>query len=110
VLSLCRVGDRFANHPARREMYLVDQDLDHNATLGFAVADAVDTLDAFRAEGRNVVVHCHGGASRTGLVLRARLMREHGWDEPTATAHLAERWPHLGLWDESFTTFLRTWR
>jgi ADP-ribosyl-[dinitrogen reductase] hydrolase len=110
VLSLCRVGDRFAEHPVRRELYLVDQGLDHNAALGFAVTDAVDTLDAFRAEGRNVVVHCHGGASRTGLVLRAWLMREHGWDEPTATSHLAERWPHLGLWNDSFTDFLRTWR
>ena len=110
VLSLCRVGDRFADHPERREMYLVDQGLEHNAALGFVVADAVDTIDAFRADGLDVVVHCHGGASRTGLVLRAWLMREHGWDEPTATAHLAEHWPYLGLWNDSFTDFLRTWR
>ena len=55
-----------------------------------------------------MVLHCHGGASRTGLVLRAWLMRTNGWDEPTATQFLEDRWPTLGLWNESFTEFLRT--
>ena len=108
VVSLCRVGSTFTTHPVRREIYLVDREGDHNPDLRAAVSDAVATIDAFRAEGRPVVVHCHGGASRTGLVLRAWLMRAHGWDEPTATAHLAERWPHLGLWNDTFTGFLRT--
>jgi ADP-ribosyl-[dinitrogen reductase] hydrolase len=111
VLSLCRVGDRFADHPVRRELYLIDQTGGgHNADLACVVTDAVDTIDAFLAEHRDVVVHCHGGASRTGLVLRAWLMRHHGWNEPAATAHLAERWPHLGLWNDDFTEFLaNTW-
>lgn len=111
VVSLCRVGTTFEHHPVRRELYLVDREGDHNPNLDAAVRDAVTTIDAFRAEGRRVVVHCHGGASRTGLVLRAWLMHTHGWDEPTATAHVEDRWPHLGLWNETFTEFLRTeWR
>lgn len=109
VISLCRVGDTFADHPVRREFYLVDQDGDHNIGLGHVVADAVATIDAFGAEDRQVVVHCHGGASRTGLVLRAWLMRTNGWDEATATDHLRGRWPHLGEWNDSFTGFLRSW-
>jgi ADP-ribosyl-[dinitrogen reductase] hydrolase len=108
VVSLCRTDERFAGHPVRRQVYLVDQGDDHNHGLALAVADAVDSIDAFVAEGRPVVVHCFGGASRTGLVLRAWLMRVNGWDEPTATVHLAERWPHVGLWNDSFTEFLRT--
>jgi ADP-ribosyl-[dinitrogen reductase] hydrolase len=107
VISLCRVHDTLAEHPVRRELYLVDREGDHNPDLHAAVRDAVATIDAFRAEDRPVVVHCHGGASRTGLVLRAWLMRTHGWDEPTATAYLADRWPPLGLWNETFTGFLR---
>jgi ADP-ribosyl-[dinitrogen reductase] hydrolase len=107
VISLCRTGDRFAEHPYRRTIYLVDQANDHNHGLALAVADAVDTIDAFVAERRPVVVHCFGGASRTGLVLRAWLMRTNGWDERTATEHLAERWEHLGLWNADFTDFLR---
>ena len=33
VLSLCRVGERFANHAVRREMFLIDKDADHNPAL-----------------------------------------------------------------------------
>jgi ADP-ribosyl-[dinitrogen reductase] hydrolase len=53
-----------------------------------------------------VLVHCHGGASRTGLVLRGWLVREQGMSVEQATAHVAERWPHLGLWNASFTAAL----
>jgi ADP-ribosyl-[dinitrogen reductase] hydrolase len=88
-------------------MYILDESPEDNAGLADVVADAVATIDAFLAEGLQVVVHCHGGASRTGLVLRAWLMHHNGWDEPTATAYLAERWPHLGLWNGHFTEFLR---
>jgi len=106
VISLCRVPDSFSERPVRRAVYLIDQAGDHNAALGDAVRDAVDTVDAFLAEGRRVVVHCYGGASRTGLVLRAWLMRTHGWDVATATAHVRDRWAHLGEWNETFTEFL----
>jgi hypothetical protein len=34
-------------------------------------------------------------------------MRRHDWDEPTATAYVAERWPHLSLWQDEFTEFLQ---
>ena len=69
VVSLCRVGDRFANHPIRREVYLVDANDDHNLDLAAVVGDTVDTIDAFLDKGRKVVVHCHAGQSRTGLIL-----------------------------------------
>ena len=51
-------------------------------------------------------MHCHGGASRTGLVLRGWLVREKGMSVEEATAHVAERWPHLTLWNDSFTAAL----
>jgi ADP-ribosyl-[dinitrogen reductase] hydrolase len=54
-------------------------------------------------------VHCHGGASRTGLVLRAWLMRQ-GSSADEATALMRERWPAFGEWNESFTSFLRQGR
>jgi ADP-ribosyl-[dinitrogen reductase] hydrolase len=109
VVSLCRVGDRFQNHPFRREVYLVDQEGDVNADLHAVLDDVVATIDAFRAEGRSVVVHCHAGESRTGFALRAWLMRRHRWDEPTATAHVAERWPYLRTHTHTFTGALRSW-
>ena len=72
----------------RREVYLIDKDEDHNQALASVVDDTVKTIDAWLSEGRTVVVHCHGGASRTGLVLRAWLMRKHKWPETKATSFL----------------------
>lgn len=107
VMSFCRVGDRFDAHPVRRLAYLVDTER-AEPDLEQVVADAVDTIDAFLAESRPTVVHCHHGASRTGLILRAWLMRQHRWDATIATEHLAERWPRLSQWNERFDHFLHT--
>ena len=42
------------------ELCLLDQERSANGDLLSAVTDAVDSIDAFHAEGRNVLVHCHG--------------------------------------------------
>jgi ADP-ribosyl-[dinitrogen reductase] hydrolase len=84
--------------------YIADND--HNHDVDAVLADVLDDLAALRAEGRKVLVHCHGGASRTGLVLRAWVRRSEGMSAQEATDHVAERWPHLGLWNASFTAAL----
>jgi ADP-ribosyl-[dinitrogen reductase] hydrolase len=103
VISLCKLGEPFG-HEVQRMAYVADTE--HNAGLDAVLADVLDDLAALRAEGRKVLVHCHGGASRTGLVLRAWLVREEGMSPEEATAHVAERWPYLGLWNASFTAAL----
>ena len=67
-----------------------------------------EKMAAFYSEvdSLRVLVHCHGGASRTGLVLRGWLRRTEGMSVDEATEHVAERWPHLGLWNASFTAAL----
>lgn len=96
IISLCLVGNRFKNHEFRREIYLIDQPGDANPTLELAVSDAVESIDAFLDEGRNVLVHCHGGRSRTGLILKAWKMKKEGWSGPDGErlAHywLAQEW------------------
>jgi ADP-ribosyl-[dinitrogen reductase] hydrolase len=103
VISLCRLGEPFT-HALHRMAYIADSD--HNADLDVMLADVLDDMAALRAEGHRLLVHCHGGASRTGLVLRAWLVREEGMSPEAATAYVAERWPHLGLWNDSFTAAL----
>ncbi|SDM17850.1 ADP-ribosyl-[dinitrogen reductase] hydrolase [Geodermatophilus siccatus] len=103
VISLCRLGEPFS-HALHRMAYIADSD--HNADLDVMLADVLDDMAALRAEGHRLLVHCHGGASRTGLVLRAWLVREEGMSPQAATAYVAERWPHLGLWNDSFTAAL----
>ena len=85
--------------------YIADND--HNTDLDVVLADVLDDMAALRAEGHRLLVHCHGGASRTGLVLRAWLVREEGLSPDEATCHVADRWPHLGLWNASFDAALR---
>ena len=96
IISLCLVGDRFKEHKLRREVYLIDKSGDANPNLEMAVADAVATIDAFLDEGKTVLVHCHGGRSRTGLILKAWKMKKEGWTgtvgEQNAHDWLAKKW------------------
>lgn len=104
VVSLCRPGTRFHAHPVRRELFLLD---DHtNLDPLAAVSDAVASIDAFLAEGRQVVVHCHGGRSRTAVVAKAWAMRRYDFDEPAAHDWLAQRWPLYDPYNEDFVRLL----
>jgi ADP-ribosyl-[dinitrogen reductase] hydrolase len=104
VVSLCRTGSRFADHPVRRELFLFDDD--RNLDPLSAVGDAVDSIEAFLAEGRHVVVHCHGGRSRTGLVLKAWAMRTYGFSEADAHDWVVARWPLTARSNPAFTHLL----
>ena len=108
VLSLCRVGEAFTDMPVRREVYLVDKEGSANPLLRTVVTDAVATITAWRDEGHVVVVHCHGGRSRTGLIVMAWAMQEYGWSAEQAREWLAGRWEHLSLWNSTFWEFLTT--
>lgn len=108
VLSLCRVGASFRHVPTRREVYLVDQaGPHHNPALLDAVADAVATITAWRAEGRDVLVHCHGGRSRTALVLQAYAMATQHMSAADAHDWLIAAWPRFDPWNPAFREFLQ---
>ena len=104
VLSLCRVNGEFDSVAVRREVHLYDND--ENPDLGLVVTDCVDTIDAWLEEGRRVIVHCHGGRSRTALVLMAWAMRHRGLSHDDARRWLRERWPRMEEWTSSFSAFL----
>lgn len=106
VVSMCITDDRFADHSFRREVYMRDEEGDNNSALGFAVREAVDAIHAHLADGRNVVVHCHGGRSRTGLVLKAWHMEHHDSDHGAAHAWLESTWPLYATYNRTFTEFL----
>ncbi|MBA3367327.1 MAG: ADP-ribosylglycohydrolase family protein [Geodermatophilaceae bacterium] len=103
VISMCRTGGRFG-HAIQRFAYLMDDDT--NSELTFVLDDILDDIEALRADGKRVLVHCYAGQSRTGLVLRAWLMRAEGVSADEATERVGELWPHLNLWNDSFGTAL----
>ncbi len=108
TVSLCLIAGRLDHHRVRREVYMRDE-VGHDENIGLlaAVTDAVDSIDALLAEGHRVLVHCHGGRSRTGLVLKAWAMRRHGLDDVEAHEWLTERWYRYQAWNTTFTEFLR---
>jgi ADP-ribosyl-[dinitrogen reductase] hydrolase len=107
VVSLYRVGEPFP-HPVHRIAFLADND--SNTEIHAVLSDVLADVEALRAESRQVLVHCQGGASRTGLVLRAWPMRTQGLSPAEATTAVADRWPYLGLWNDSFTEALERLR
>jgi ADP-ribosyl-[dinitrogen reductase] hydrolase len=108
VVSLCMTEERFLNHVNRRQIYIRDKENPQNDDLFFVVRDAVEAIEAFLAEGRDVVVHCHGGRSRTGLVLKAWYMAREGASHRQAHEWLRGTWEHYETWTQSFWDFLDT--
>ncbi|MDQ4038058.1 MAG: ADP-ribosylglycohydrolase family protein [Actinomycetota bacterium] len=103
LISMCRTGGRFG-HDIQRFAYLIDDDT--NSELATVLEDILDDMQALRADGQRVLVHCYAGQSRTGLVLRAWLMRTQGVGVDEATERVRALWPHLNLWNDSFGTAL----
>ena len=107
IVSLCRMEDALHQHPHRREFYIVDQwGQGDNPYLEAVTRDAVNTIDAFLNEGRNVVVHCHGGRSRTGFILKAWYMRRFNVGHVEAEQWIENVWPHYVTWNDDFMDFL----
>ncbi len=78
VVSLCRIGD---GPPGVElvEVRLIDSDdPTKNPNLGFVLDDAVAAVQAFRAEGRTVLVHCVQAHSRTPTVGALYAVRAFG--------------------------------
>ncbi len=86
---------------------MLDEEGDANPDLRAVVTDIVDTLDAFLAEGRHVVVHCHGGRSRTALALKAWKIRKDGVSEAEAHEWLLARWPLYAAYNGTFREILK---
>lgn len=102
ILSFCMTGDAFAQHDFRREFYLIDRPKPANVDIVTVLDDAVQTIKAYRNSGVPVLVHCHGGRSRTGVVLKAWAMSEYEFNEREAHEWLSERWPLYDDYEPSF--------
>jgi len=107
VISLCRTEHSLSHVEHRREFYIIDEwDEGHNPHLHDVVSDAVSSINSFLREGKNVLIHCHGGRSRTGLILKAWYMLHHDVDHEAAHYWLEEQWPHYVTWNSDFNKFL----
>lgn len=86
VVSLCRIGD-VPDGVEVVEMRLIDNaNPDENPNLAFLLDDAVAAIEAFRAEGRSVFVHCVQAHSRTPTIGALYAVRAFGI-RPDAALH-----------------------
>lgn len=67
VVSLCRMGSENLG-VEHVEFWLIDAGKQENANLEFVIDDAARTVQALRAEGKTVLLHCVEGKSRTPSV------------------------------------------
>jgi len=96
------------------KVFLVDKADPHNNENPLSVLeDVVATIDALLADdaSRPILVHCHGGRSRTAFVLKGWAMRRFGWTEDQAHDWLVRAWPRSDRMNGRFVEILRsTWR
>ena len=98
VVSLCRVGRddlvRAGVKPEDHvEMWLVDSELaDDNAHLDFVLDEAAAAVQAFRAEGKRVLLHCVAAQQRTPSVAQRYAVRL-GVDPDVAAAAIVSSLP-----------------
>jgi ADP-ribosyl-[dinitrogen reductase] hydrolase len=110
VISLCRTGDTFTKREVRRQVFLVDKaETHHNDNPLAVLTDVVDTIDALieADASRPILVHCHGGRSRTAFVLKGWAMRRFGWTEEQAHDWLQASWSRIDRANERFVKVLR---
>lgn len=103
VLSLCDIEGRLDHHEHQVTFHIDDTPRpDANPSLATVLDEVLDEIAAARAEARPVLVHCRHGASRTGLVLRAVVMREQGIDAEAALVEAECLWPHTSSWNATW--------
>jgi hypothetical protein len=103
VLSLCDIEGRLDNHPHQITFHLDDTPKrDANPELRAVIDEVLTEVDAARAAGQPVLVHCRHGASRTGLILRLLLVRDLGIDPDDALTEAQCLWPHTSTWNKAW--------
>jgi len=99
VVSLCRLGSAQVPAPGvdprdHVEVWLLDEsEPDKNPNLDFVLTDAVAAVEALRAEGRTVLLHCVQAQSRTPAVAALYGARLTGRTPTDALADIVEVLP-----------------
>lgn len=82
---------------ASAELGLAHYDFRMSAADHIPPAEAKALLDLLRAAPKPVLVHCRGGADRTGLVSSLYMWAVAGWGEEAAEWQLSLLYGHIGL-------------
>lgn len=104
VLNLCETEDPYRVESHRWEPI---RDAEPAPSLDW-LRSQVGFIEAERAAGRAVFVHCRNGVSRSAMVTAAYLMRREGWSRDQALEFLRARRPGVRP-NPAFMLFLLEW-
>ena len=106
-MSFCRTFSDLDHYNYRRSFYLLDEaDDEANPNISDVVTEAIREIDEALMGGRDVVIHCHAGESRTGLIAKAWLMSANGWTHKEAHSHLSSKWKYYSARNRAFMRYL----
>jgi Dual specificity phosphatase, catalytic domain len=104
VMNLCEKEDEY-----RCEIHVWEPIRDAAPAPSIAwLAKQVEFVEAQRAAGRTTYVHCFQGASRSGLVVTAYLMRKNRWTRDEALAFVRVHRPQARP-NPAFMELLSQW-
>jgi protein-tyrosine phosphatase len=104
VVNLCDREDPYAV-----DALLWEPILDGGKAPGLAwLRRVVAFIDAQRRAGVTTYVHCNAGASRSGMVVTAYLMYEHGWPRDRALKFARRKRPQIQP-NPAFMRLLAEW-
>jgi hypothetical protein len=106
VLNLCEKKDPYDVG----EFHRWEPTRDAPPAPGLAwLREMVEFVAAQRAAGRTTYVHCRNGVSRSGLIVVAYLMYEHGWQRDEALAFVRKGRPEARP-NRAFMALLLEWQ
>ncbi len=104
VLNLCEMED-----PYRCEFHVWDAIRDGRPAPSLDwLKEKVAFVEKHRSAGRTTFVHCYQGVSRSGMVVAAYLMKQHGLKLDDALARIREKRPGVRP-NQAFMELLREW-
>ena len=105
VLNLCEVKDPYR---VKVHRWVPIRDAEPAPTMDW-LREQVRFIEAERAAGHTVYVHCRNGVSRSGMVVVAYLMARNGWKLDHAIEFARSRRPELRP-NPSFMQLLLEWQ
>jgi hypothetical protein len=104
VLNLCEMED-----PYRCEFHVWDSIRDGRPAPSLDwLNEKVAFVEKHRSAGRTTFVHCYQGVSRSGMVVAAYLMKQHGLKLDDALSRIRKKRPGVRP-NAAFMELLRAW-
>jgi hypothetical protein len=103
ILNLCELRDSYPCESVQEPI----RDAEPAPSIEW-LSRMVELVRARRREGLTIFIHCQNGVSRSGMVITAFVMDEHGWSRDEALANIRAKRPGIRP-NPAFMDLLAEW-